>query len=109
MTAACATITSASNSNNVQALDQIAAFPAVRRNRSAKAGSFAVRFRNRLITDSMAMRVGETPYLVRGRETGAQAQPEDDFVGARKRFPRRWTVASCLGLRDFLTKKGKYK
>ena len=53
------------------------------------------------------MRVGETPHMVRGRETGAQAQPEDDFVGTRKRFPRRWTVASCLGP-QILTKKGEH-
>ncbi len=53
------------------------------------------------ITDSMVMRVGETPYIVRGSETSARAQPEDDLVGMRKRFPRRWTAVSCFGLQDF--------
>ena len=50
----------------------------------ALAGSIAIRFRTLAENQLQVRSAGETPHTVRGRETGAQAQPEGGLVKTRK-------------------------
>src|SRR5213596_2420050 len=70
----------------------------------ALAGSIAVRFRTLAENQLQGRGAGETPHTVRGRETGAQAQPESGLVRTRERFSRCRTVVSCLGLKTRISR-----